>query len=85
MNDPNDYLGEHLRDELIHDPRVSEQDIRVRVEGNRVTVGGCVSTAERQAAVGAVAHELMPGKEIANETIVVTQDEPEPDGEERLS
>jgi hypothetical protein len=85
MENPDDYVGEHLRDELIHDPRVQEQDLTVRVDGNRVTVGGCVSTNERQAAVAQVAQELMPGKIITNETVVVAADEPDADGDERLS
>ncbi len=85
MREPNDYASEHLRDRLIHDPRLHEQDLIVRVEETRVTVGGRVSTPERQQAVTRVAQELMPGKEIANETVVVLQDEPEPDGDERMA
>lgn len=74
-----------MRDQLIHDPRLHEQDLTVRVEETRVTVGGRVSTRERQQAVTLAAQELMPGKEIANETVVVAQDEPEPDGDERMA
>lgn len=85
MNHPSDYTSEHLRDRLIHDARVQEQDLKVRVEGDRVTVSGCVSTPERQRAVATVAQELMPGKEISNETLVVAQDEPESEHSERLS
>jgi hypothetical protein len=84
MKEPNDYASEHLRDQLIHDPRLHEQDLTVRVEEARVTVGGRVSTPDRQQAVSLVAQEMMPGKEIANETVVVSQDEPEPDGAEQL-
>jgi osmotically-inducible protein OsmY len=85
VKEPNDYASEHLRDQLIHDPRVHEQDLTVRVEETRVTVGGRVSTPERQQAVTQATQELMPGKEITNETVVVAQDEPDPDGDERMA
>ena len=85
MKEPNDYASEHLRDRLIHDPRLHEQDLVVRVEETRVTVGGRVTTPERQQAVTDVVQELMPGREITNETVVVPQDEPEGDGAERLA
>jgi osmotically-inducible protein OsmY len=51
MKEPSDYASEHLRDQLIHDPRLHEQDLTVRVDETRVTVGGRVSTPERQLAV----------------------------------
>jgi hypothetical protein len=85
MKEPNDYTSEHLRDQLIHDPRLHEQDLIVRVEETRITVGGRVSTPERQQAVTEVVQELMPGRAITNETVVVSQDEPDPDGAERMS
>jgi hypothetical protein len=74
-----------LRDQLIHDPRLHEQHLTVRVEETRVTVGGRVSTPERQQAVSLVAREIMPGKEITNATVVVAQDEPEPGADERMA
>jgi len=33
-----DYLPEHIRETLIHDPRVAEQDLRVEVIVNETTV-----------------------------------------------
>jgi hypothetical protein len=85
MKEPNDYASEHLRDQLIHDPRLHEQDLTVRVEETRVTVGGRVSTPERQQAVSLVAQEIMPGKEMTNATVVVARDEPEPGADERMA
>lgn len=34
-----DYLPEHIRDSLIHDPRVAEQDLKVDVKEHRVMLG----------------------------------------------
>jgi osmotically-inducible protein OsmY len=83
METPDDYLTEDLRDRLIHDPRVYEQDLTIRLDQRRLTVGGNVTTAERQQAITEVARELLPGYEITNETTVVPSSEPE--GEERLT
>jgi osmotically-inducible protein OsmY len=78
-----DYLPEHIRERLIHDPRVSEQDLRVEVSEHRVLVGGNVSTPELRQTITEVASELLPGYEIVNETTVVSATEP--DGEEPVS
>jgi osmotically-inducible protein OsmY len=82
METPDDYLTEDLRDRLIHDPRVYEQDLTIRLDQRKLTVGGNVSTAERRQAITDVARELLPGYEITNETTVVPSSEPE--AEERL-
>jgi hypothetical protein len=77
-----EYLAEHLRDRLIHDPRVNEQDLLVRIMERRVFVGGNVSTRELREAITVVARELLPDYEIVNETSLVPAAEPEE--EERL-
>jgi osmotically-inducible protein OsmY len=82
METPDDYLTEDLRDRLIHDPRVYEQDLTIRLDQRKLTVGGNVSTAKRRQAITDVARELLPGYEITNETTVVPSSEPE--AEERL-
>ena len=44
MSAPRDeYLPEAIREKLIHDPRVAEQDLRVRVQEHRVMLGDTVA------------------------------------------
>jgi osmotically-inducible protein OsmY len=78
-----DYLPEHIREKLIHDPRVAEQDLKVDVKEHRVLLGGNVSTPQLQHTITEVAQELLPGYEIVNETTVVPATEP--DSEESVS
>ena len=78
-----DYLPEHIREKLIHDPRVSEQDLRVEVREHRVLLGGNVATPQLRQTITEVATEMLPGYEIVNETSVVPA--AEPDGEEPVS
>jgi BON domain-containing protein len=77
-----EYLAEHVRDRLIHDPRVNEQDVLVRITERRVFLGGNVATNDLREAISAVARELLPDYEIVNETTLVPAAEPE--GEERV-
>lgn len=78
-----DYLPEHIRETLIHDPRVAEQDLRVQVREHRVMLGGNVASPQVKQQITDVAHELLPGYEIVNETTVVPAGEP--DDEERVT
>jgi osmotically-inducible protein OsmY len=78
-----DYLGEHLREKLIHDPRVAEQDLKVEVKEHRIMLGGNVATPQLRDTITDVARELLPGYEIINETTVVPAGEP--DREEPVS
>src|SRR5947209_2413117 len=41
-----DYLPEHIREKLFHDPRVAEQDLKVDVKGRPVLLGGNVSSLQ---------------------------------------
>ena len=77
MSDRPDYLPERIREKLIHDPRVAEQDLKVDVKEHRVLIGGNVSTLQLRQTLTEVARELLPGYEIVNETTVVPSTEPE--------
>ncbi|TMF92945.1 MAG: BON domain-containing protein [Chloroflexi bacterium] len=78
-----DYLPEAIREKLIHDPRVAEQDLRVEVREHRVMVGGNVSSPQLKQRITEVAKELLPEYEVVNEVTVVPA--AEPDGEEPVS
>lgn len=78
-----DYLPEHIREKLIHDPRVAEQDLKVEVKEHGVRLGGNVATPQLRQTITEVASELLPGYDIVNETTVVSS--AEPDGEEAVS
>jgi osmotically-inducible protein OsmY len=77
VSDRTDYLPEQIREKLIHDPRVAEQDLRVDLKEHRVLLGGNVATSQLRQTITAVARELLPGYEIVNETTVVPATEPE--------
>ena len=84
MSAPRDeYLPEAIREKLIHDPRVAEQDLRVRVQEHRVMLGGNVASPQLKQRITQVAKELLPDYEVVNETTVVSA--AEPDGEEPVS
>jgi osmotically-inducible protein OsmY len=78
-----DYLPEAIREKLIHDPRVSEQDLRVEVQARRVMLGGNVASPQIQQRITDVAKELLPDYDVVNETTVVSA--AEPDGEEPVA
>jgi hypothetical protein len=78
-----DYLPERIREKLIHDPRVAEQDLKVEIREHRVMLAGHVSTPQIRERITLVAHEILPDYEIINETTVVSA--AEPDGEEPVS
>jgi len=75
------YLIQRVREALAHDPRVGELELRVKMVGNKVFVGGTVPTEERRRAVGEVVGEVLPDFEIHNETGVIDFP-PQPDHEE---
>ncbi len=78
-----EYLSEHVRDRLIHDPRVNEQDLAVRVGKRTVTLAGNVSSEYLRDTITEVAKELLPEYTVVNETRVVPMSEP--DGEEPVA
>jgi hypothetical protein len=75
------YLIQRVREALAHDPRVGELELRVKMVGTKVFVGGTVPTEERRRAVGEVVSEVLPDFEIHNETTVIDFG-PRPDQEE---
>jgi hypothetical protein len=79
-----EYLVGHLEDALARDPRVTEQGLRVRVEGETPTVivTGTVVAAHK-AAIAEVVRELLPGAALRDETAVA--DYPEPADVEEVS
>ncbi|HYY46474.1 MAG TPA: BON domain-containing protein [Candidatus Angelobacter sp.] len=83
MTERPDYLPERIREKLIHDPRVAEQDLKVDVREHRVMLVGHVATPQIRDRITEVAHEMLPDYEIVNETTVVSA--AEPDGEEPVS
>jgi osmotically-inducible protein OsmY len=70
MIEPEDYAVQRLRDALVTDSRVAEMGLDVRTAAGKVFVTGQVPTAERQAAVAAVAADVLPEYEVHNETVV---------------
>lgn len=83
MTERPDYLPERIREKLIHDPRVAEQDLKVDIREHRLMLAGHVSTEQIRDRITEVAQEMLPDYEIVNETIVVSA--AEPDGEEPVS
>lgn len=78
MSEPRpDYLPETIREKLIHDPRVAEQDLRVEVQAHRVLLGGNVASPQLKQTITEVAKELLPDYEVVNETTVISAAEPE--------
>lgn len=78
MSEPRpDYLPETIREKLIHDPRVAEQDLRVEVQAHRVLLGGNVASPQLKQTITEVARELLPDYEVVNETTVISAAEPE--------
>ena len=83
MTERPDYVHENIRERLIHDPRVAEQDLTVEVQQDRVVLAGNVATPQIRERISEVAHELLPDHQIVNQTKVVPSDEP--DGEEPVA
>jgi osmotically-inducible protein OsmY len=72
-----DYFPEEIREQLIHDPRVAEQDLRIEIREQRVLLGGNVATRQIRERITEVARELLPAYEVVNEITVVSSAEPE--------
>src|SRR5687767_13004739 len=64
------YVAEHVREQLLRDPRIGELDVHVSIENGVAFVTGNVSTADRRAALDDVLAELLPDLQICNETAV---------------
>jgi osmotically-inducible protein OsmY len=77
------YDAEHIRDALIHDPRVSELDVHVRLVNDTLVVTGNVATEQRRDAITRVVTELVGDAEIRNDVTVT--DLSAPSGQEVVS
>jgi hypothetical protein len=60
VSEPVEYRLARLQEALTHDPRVLEQCLEVRVEGDRVILRGELVTPERCQAAIAVGREVFP-------------------------
>lgn len=69
---PDVYLVEHLREALAQDPRVNELELEVTLAGGKVFVSGTVGTNGRRDAVTDVLRELVPEREVVNQTSVLS-------------
>ncbi|HEX2041876.1 MAG TPA: BON domain-containing protein [Acidimicrobiales bacterium] len=76
MTDADAYVAERVRTALAADPRAGELGIAVTVEEGRLVLTGEVATAERRAAVEAVAREQAPGSDIDNRVSALVLGEP---------
>jgi osmotically-inducible protein OsmY len=78
MAEPQPYVAEHVREQLLRDPRIGELDVHLEIEGSVVFVRGHVSTSDRCKALDDVLAELLPGYQIRNEaTVAVYPEAPE--------
>ncbi len=66
MEEPPEYVAEHLRERLARDGRVNALGVEVTVRGRDVFLAGSVPTAERRRAAAEVAAEELPGHVIHN-------------------
>ncbi len=76
MTMTDEYLAQHVREALAHDPRVADLGICVTVEPGAVRLSGQVVTEERRGAVALVAQELLAGHQVHNDVTVTACEEP---------
>ena len=77
------YDAEHIRDALIHDPRVNELDVHVRLVSDTLVVTGNVASEQRRDAITQVVAELAPDVALRNDVSVT--DLSAPSGQEVVS
>jgi hypothetical protein len=66
------YLVEHVREHLIHDPRIRELDIHVSMHGTTLVVTGHVATEDRRTAISEALDVLLPAHTVRTDTTVTT-------------
>lgn len=71
------YDAEHIREQLIADPRTNALDVQVRLSGNALILTGNVASEERRTAICDVVAELAPGVQIRDDLSVTDMSEPE--------
>ena len=77
------YDAEHIRDALIHDPRVNELDVHLRQVNDTLVVTGNVGSEQRRDAITAVVAELAGDVKVRNDVTVT--DLSAPPGQEVVS
>jgi hypothetical protein len=71
VDEPPQYVAEHVRDWLAVDDRLAALDIGVRIVGDKVFLTGTVATEARRTVVTEVVTAHLPEHEIHNELAVV--------------
>ena len=71
------YDAEHIREQLIADPRTNALDVQVALSGRALVLTGHVTTEQRRADICQVVAELAPGVEIRDDLTVTDMSEPE--------
>ena len=77
------YDAEHIREQLISDPRINALDVQVTPVGDALVVTGNVETEERRRLIGEAVAALAPGTDVRNDVSVA--DMSEPTGQEVVS
>jgi osmotically-inducible protein OsmY len=70
------YLAVHVRERLVADERVGEQDLQTEMVAGTVVITGEVTTEERRQAVSHVAAEMLGGTSHRNLVTVAHNDGP---------
>jgi osmotically-inducible protein OsmY len=70
------YLAVHVRERLVADDRIGEQDLQTEMMEGTVVITGEVSTEERRQAVSQVAAETLGGTPHRNLVSVAHNDGP---------
>ena len=81
LTKPIEYRVARLQEALTHDPRVLEQSLEVRVEGDRVILRGELVTPERCQAAITVAREVFPEATVVADLTVSPERRGDPDPE----
>ena len=66
-----DYLIPRVAEALAADPRVSELELDVELDGDTVVIRGDVPTEDRRRGVDLVVEERFPGVRVRNEVTVL--------------
>jgi osmotically-inducible protein OsmY len=73
---PDPYLAAHLRERLVADERIGEQDLQTEVVAGTVVITGEVATEERRTAISHVAAETLGETTHRNLVTVARNDGP---------
>jgi hypothetical protein len=73
---PDPYVAARLRERLITDERIGEQDLQTEWVAGAVVITGEVATEERRQAVSQVAAEALPDVDHRNLVTVARNDGP---------